>query len=102
MKPPKFHPGQAVVCIKANWPLLHDDGHTPMPLAFPQRGGIYHVDGVFTGSADHIRHMWFVTLIETGGTGNAFWEENFALAEELPAEALAELLEESFTPTVAV
>lgn len=102
MRPPKFHIGQAVVCVAADKRLGH-----PYTLAvgvkFPNVGNVYTVrdiraqEGVIGLFLEEIANP--VVRCATPITGRfsgyhepGFLAGNFAPVELLPAEALAELL----------
>ena len=92
MKGPLFHTGQAVVCISEEYNT--PEGPTP------SRGKVYHV-----AHNHYDRPDWCIHLLEIPpDASNEAWcfiEGNFAPVELLPDEALAELLEEVFTPVHA-
>lgn len=86
MHSPRFHPGQAVVCV-------HDfpDGDPILPR--PKNGNIYHVTGMYYS----IRYaQWGLHLAEFN-PAYSYGEDSFAPIEELPNEALGELLEEAWS-----
>jgi hypothetical protein len=94
MKPPLFHVGQAVVCVEEWEP--DDAGAETYRGPLPERGPIYIISRVVleTGTG-----MYFVQLKDFDQEP-FFHEEGFAPAEEMPAEAYAELLE-AFEPVTA-
>lgn len=93
MRAPKFHTGQAVVCI---------DRHIPGPDDVPDIafGTIYHVaDPQMWWSTRH--QCWEICLIERPCNSEeevyTYDETHFAPVVEASDEALAELLEETLT-----
>lgn len=84
---PKFHAGQAVVCVEP-------DESNDLSI-----GRIYSVVKVLKAPPTCLDVSWAVAI---DSRRVAYDEDCFAPVEELPAEALAELLEETLTPTVAV
>jgi hypothetical protein len=102
MKPPKFHVGQAVVCVDMkpqHRRLMADE-------AAPKENRVYHVRGNVLMESKY----WCIRLEEIvntpkvwadGYNESAFNEARFAPVETLSNEALAELLEEIFTPVHA-
>ncbi len=89
MKPPKFHMGQAVVCIKTgNW-VSDQLGAYPIP----KKGGVYHIREIKYNPIwdDH----WLIFSEFTGQHG--YLQEHFIPVEMLTAQALAQLLEETLT-----
>lgn len=93
MKPPKFHVGQAVVCVD-EWEDKCQYGKAVLPGQCPKPGPIYYVEG---SSLDD--GTWFITV---KGIPDYEWDEDgFAPVELLPDEALAELLSETLEPVTA-
>ncbi|MFD1468032.1 hypothetical protein ACFQ48_07330 [Hymenobacter caeli] len=94
MKPPKFHEGQAVVCVNDDFSvLLAQNPH----IRVPRSGPTYHVRELYAVGA-----AWGLTLAEIDNQGVApgypeanFHQDRFAPLEMMPDEALAELLAES-------
>lgn len=86
--PPKFHPGQAVICLDPAIP------HETCPTI------TYHMDisAVYHVSRVGIRKgKWHIMLVENHDD-LVFEEIHFAPAELLPSEAVAALLAESLDP----
>ena len=97
MKPPKFHVGQAVVCITGdsiNWLSKYNPGSN---VALKD-GAIYTVSEVWNLPGTDI---WGVKLSERPLKNGHYSEKRFAPVELLPDEALAQLLEETLEPVTA-
>lgn len=99
MKPPKFHVGQAVVFVDPSGRA--ERSHENLPC----KGKIYHVRAL-----REYTDTWGLLLEEivnrprfylNGFNEVCFDERRFAPVEELPDEALAELLEETLAPVTA-
>lgn len=92
MKPPKFHVGQAVVCIKG-------DGWRPEFTAVnrPVKGKVYTIRQVIIDGGDCL--LWLKELLNPALKPflfePGFLAYRFAPVELLPDEALAELLSET-------
>lgn len=98
MKPPKFHVGQAVVCLSASTALFYPDEKKPIP------NKIYTVRTVNPGFIDPGWFLRFEEIINPPyyeGEECQFSEARFAPVELLPDEALAELLSETLEPVTA-
>lgn len=94
MKPPKFYVGQAVACTIQKWEIIAEGEykHTGMR---PVKGQVYHIGE----ESEEYYGVWFYAIVECPGTG-LFQESCFTPLEELPAEALAQLLEETLPEPV--
>lgn len=88
MKPPKFHAGQAVVCVKAS--RISDAPH--IHTAAPKIGEICHIEQGkrYYGPLMKMHGLW---IYRVGARYPWLSEDLFAPVEEMPAEAYAELLE---------
>jgi hypothetical protein len=80
MKPPKFHVGQAVVCLRDSFQGIH-----------PDEGVIRKGKTYIIKEPEWLGTGWYYQVEE--GNDDAFPEVYFAPVEEMPAEAYAELLE---------
>ncbi|HEX8351083.1 MAG TPA: hypothetical protein VF598_14060 [Hymenobacter sp.] len=91
MDAPKFYNGQAVVCI-----LRADEWRgSDLPPA-PPKGKVLHV--LFT-ARDYHHDCWLIALMEYG-IHDGYDQDAFVPAEELPDEAIAELVENSIAELV--
>jgi hypothetical protein len=89
MKPPKFHVGQAVVCLYDSMQgIASDEGVI-------RKGQIYTVRLV-----EFIETGYYYGVDNAGNPDDSFPELYFAPAEYLPDEALAQLLEETLAEPV--
>ena len=93
MKPPMFHVGQAVVCVE-EWEDICGQGKVILPIHCPKPGPIYTV-----AKTSHWKGIWYLHLSDMP---TYQWDESgFAPVELASDEAIAELLEEVFTPVTA-
>jgi hypothetical protein len=85
MNPPKFHVGQKVASLRSTWYLVDgvDEGN-----ARPQKGMIYHVADI-----EPSVNVGYCLSLEELNPDDSYHEKEFVAVDELPAEALAELLE---------
>jgi hypothetical protein len=92
MKHPKFHVGQAVVCIDA-----HIDGPSSVPT--PKKGSIYRIKNPVAWKT---KGGWEVELYEfecpDSDSFYSYDDFHFAPVELASDEALAQLLEETLEP----
>lgn len=94
MKPPKFHVGQAIVCVNDEFSVLLAQNPN---IRVPKAGPTYHVRALYA-----VGPAWGLTLAEISNEDVApgypeanFHQDRFAPLEMLPNDALAELLAES-------
>jgi len=87
MKPPKFHVGQAVVCVS--------------PVAGLKKGTIYTVESLPFSRALGRVVIELAEFRPICGIAQTWSPERFAPVELLPDEALAQLLEETLEPVTA-
>lgn len=106
MKPPLFHVGQAVVCVNdAAWGDF--ERWKEIGARFPIRGPVYHVRRIDQDPASQDYGIMLKEVVnpeyftDKGFDEPCFLETRFAPAELASDEALAELLEEVFTPVTA-
>lgn len=94
MKLPKFHIGQMVTPVEAD--VLMNEACT-LKL---KMGAVYEVNFLeySEGIPDIMAAGWYIGCVEWPQNDMAL-ETNFAPVQELPDEALAQLIEESFTVT---